>query len=153
MIGGLVQYSLRFTEPPPQPNDPAVLDWVRACEPRPLMIVDPMIAFHGGDENDASETRAFTQQCRTVADLGGTVLLLHHDGKAGTSKDYHGSSDFKASLEADIAPELSLDVLRRYLGAVATVCAAAAGDLNPDGVLGGHRHTPCHASVPGAVGA
>jgi hypothetical protein len=88
-----------LAEPPPQPNDPAVLDWVKSCEPRPLMIVDSMVAFHGGDENDAGETRAFMQQCRTVADLGGTVVVVHHDGKADTSKDYRGSSDFKASLD------------------------------------------------------
>ena len=98
--GGLLRYwGGWLTEPPPQPNDPAVLDWVKACEPRPLIIVDSMIAFHGGDENDAAETRAFMQQCRTVADLGGTVLVAHHDGKADTSKDYRGSSDFKASLD------------------------------------------------------
>jgi len=88
-----------LAEPPPQPNDPAVLDWVKPCEPRPLIIVDSKVAFHGGDENDASETRAFMQQCRTVADLGGTVIVVHHDGKADTSKDYRGSSDFKASLD------------------------------------------------------
>lgn len=98
--GGLLRYwGGWLPDPPPQPNDPGVLDWVKSCESRPLIIVDSMVAFHGGDENDAGEMRAFMQQCRTVADLGATALVVHHDGKADTSKDYRGSSDFKASLD------------------------------------------------------
>src|ERR1017187_9540118 len=87
-------------EEPPQPDDPRVIAWVKSCEPRPLVIVDSMIAFHGGDENDAGETRAFMQRCRTIADLGGTAAVIHHDGKSDTAKDYRGSSDFKAAVDA-----------------------------------------------------
>ena len=71
-----------------------VLEWVRNCEARPLIIIDSMSAFHGGDENSASETRAFLNQARQLADLGATPIVLHHDGKADTAKDYRGSSDF-----------------------------------------------------------
>ena len=106
-------------EQAPQPNDPAVLDWVKTCEPRPLIIVDSMIAFHGGDENDAAETRAFMQQCRMLADLGATVLVLHHNGKAETAKEYRGSSDFKAAVDAafhvsNFGPDGRLDTLRLH---------------------------------------
>jgi hypothetical protein len=106
-------------EQAPQPNDPAVLDWVKTCEPRPLIIVDSMIAFHGGNENDAAETRAFMQQCRMLADLGATVLVLHHNGKAETAKEYRGSSDFKAAVDAafhvsNFGPDGRLDTLRLH---------------------------------------
>ena len=40
-----------------------------------------LTAFHGGDQNDASKMRAFMHQCRRLADLGSTVLVIHHDGK------------------------------------------------------------------------
>jgi hypothetical protein len=87
-------------EEAPQPDDPKVIDWVKSCERRPLVIVDCMVAFHGGDENDAGETRAFMRRCRMLADFGATVVVIHHDGKADTSKDYRGSSDFKAAVDA-----------------------------------------------------
>jgi len=86
--------------PAPQPDDPEVVAWVKSCEPRPLVIVDCMVAFHGGDENDAGETRAFMRRCRMLADLGATVVVIHHDGKADSAKDYRGSSDFKAAVDA-----------------------------------------------------
>jgi hypothetical protein len=83
----------------PQPASAIVLDWVTACDPRPVVIVDSMIAFHGGDENSASDMRTFLNQLRRLADLGATPVLLHHDGKAETSRDYRGSSDFKAGVD------------------------------------------------------
>jgi len=86
-------------EEAPQPDSPIVLDWVRNCEPRPLVIVDSLAGFHGGDQNDAGEMRAFMHRCRRLADLGATPLLIHHDGKAETARDYRGSSDFKAAID------------------------------------------------------
>jgi replicative DNA helicase len=83
----------------PEPDSPAVIAWVMSCEVKPLIIVDSMAAFHGGDENDAQQMRAFTQKCRTLADLGATVIIIHHDGKADSAKDYRGSSDFKANVD------------------------------------------------------
>jgi hypothetical protein len=35
------------------------LDWVVACDPKPLIVVDSLVSLHGGDENDATETRAY----------------------------------------------------------------------------------------------
>jgi AAA domain len=116
--GGLLRYwGGWLAEPSPQPNDPAVLDWVKGCAPKPLVIVDSMVAFHGGDENDAGQMRAFMQQCRTLADLGAAVLLIHHDGKAQTAKDYRGSSDFKAAVDvafhvSNSGPDGQLGLLR-----------------------------------------
>ena len=31
--------------------------------------------------------------------MGATPVLLHHIGKSGTSRDYRGSSDYKASID------------------------------------------------------
>jgi hypothetical protein len=87
-------------EEAPQPGSLIVMTWVASCTPRPLIIVDSLAAFHGGNENDAGEMRAFMRQCRTLADLGCTSLVIHHDGKAETAKDYRGSSDFKAAVDA-----------------------------------------------------
>lgn len=84
----------------PQPGSPIVLEWVNSCNPKPLVIVDSLVAFHGGNENDAGETRHWMQQCRKLADTGATVLVLHHSGKGETSQDYRGSSDFKAAIDA-----------------------------------------------------
>ena len=43
--------------------------------------------------------RAFMNQCRKLADLGATVAVVHHDGKADSARDYRGSSDFKAAID------------------------------------------------------
>jgi hypothetical protein len=86
-------------EEAPLPGSPIVLDWVKACEVKPLVIIDSLSAFFCGDQNDATEMRSFMHGCRRLADLGATPLILHHDGKAETAKDYRGSSDFKAAVD------------------------------------------------------
>jgi hypothetical protein len=92
-------------EEAPQPDSPLILDWVRRCDPRPIVVVDSFAAFHGGDENDAGETRRFMHRCRRLANLGAIVVVIHHDGKADSAKDYRGSSDFKAAV--DVAFQVS----------------------------------------------
>lgn len=104
-------------EDAPDPASPIVQGWVLASDPRPFIVVDSLVAFHGGDENDSSETRAFMQHCRRLADLGATVLMLHHSGKAETSQDYRGSSDIKAAADAcfklaNIGPTNCIERLR-----------------------------------------
>jgi hypothetical protein len=84
----------------PQPDAPVIVDWVKLCNTGPLVVVDSLTAFHGGDQNDAGETRAFMHRCRRLADLGATVVVIHHDGKAETAKIYRGSTDFKAAIDA-----------------------------------------------------
>ncbi len=93
------------------------MKWIRACEPRPLVIVDSLAAFLNGDENDAGEMRRFTHQLRRLADIGATVIVIHHDGKSETARDYRGSSDFKASLDVGFhvtnsSGDMRLDRLR-----------------------------------------
>jgi hypothetical protein len=106
-----------LSEEAPQPASALVLAWVASNEPRPLIVIDSLVAFHPGDENDAGETRAFMHQCRKLADIGATVVILHHTGKAETSQDFRGSSDFKAAIDAgfhvsNFSQDGHLDVLR-----------------------------------------
>lgn len=76
-----------------------VIDWARACEPRPLIVIDSVIAFLGGDENDAAVMRGFMNGARRLVDVGCSVVVIHHDGKADSARDYRGSSDFKAAVD------------------------------------------------------
>jgi hypothetical protein len=86
-------------EEAPLPDSSTVVEWVKLCMPRPLVVVDSLVAFHGGDENDAAACRGFMHRCRRLADLGATVVIIHHDGKSETAKDFRGSSDFKAAID------------------------------------------------------
>lgn len=86
-------------EEAPAPFSPIVIAWVQACEPKPLIVVDSLVAFLEGDENSATEVRAYMNGFRRLADIGATVIILHHSGKAETSKEYRGSSDIKASID------------------------------------------------------
>jgi hypothetical protein len=58
--------------------------------------------------------RAFMNRSRRLADMGATVVVLHHDGKSETAKDFRGSSDFKASLDqafhvTNVSSDMRLD--------------------------------------------
>lgn len=83
----------------PGPASAVVLRWVESCNPKPLIVIDSLIAFLEGDENDATQMRRFMHTLRQLADRGATVIVIHHDGKSETSRDYRGSSDIKASVD------------------------------------------------------
>jgi replicative DNA helicase len=70
-----------------------------AAVEKPVMIFDPAIAFHTGDEQSSTDTRAFMQHYRNLAAAGATVVLLHHVGKSENAKMYRGSSDYKAAVD------------------------------------------------------
>lgn len=82
---------------PPGPNHPLILKYARS--ERPLLIWDSLVEFHTGDEQSSTETRAFMKQFRCLADLGATVLVLHHTGKADSAQEYRGSSDIEAAVD------------------------------------------------------
>lgn len=86
-------------EGPPAAGGAIVLDWIARSNPKPLIIVDSVIAFHPGAENDSNETRRYMAQYRQLTAMGVTIILLHHTGKSETSKEYRGSSDYKASID------------------------------------------------------
>ena len=87
---------------PPAPDSPVILDWISRCHRKPLILVDSLIAFGGGDENNAAETRASMNQLRRLASMGATIIGIAHVGKSKTSKEYRGSSDFKAAVDLGV---------------------------------------------------
>lgn len=104
-------------EEAPVPCSLIVLQWVAACVVKPLIVVDSLVSFHDGDENDATETRAYMQGFRRLADMGAPVIVLHHSGKGESSKEYRGSSDIKASIDvgyhlANLGEPSQLGILR-----------------------------------------
>ncbi len=99
---GLTAWGGWLEQEAPAPGSTVVLDWVQKTEPKPVVIVDTLVAFLECDENNASEVRQFMGQLRQLANLGATVIALHHTGKAETSHEYRGSSDFKGSIDVGI---------------------------------------------------
>ena len=70
----------------------------KIAKKRPLIVFDSLVRFHAADENSASEMRAVMALLRKLADLGATVLILHHRSKAEGNK-YRGSSDILAAVD------------------------------------------------------
>jgi hypothetical protein len=97
---GVQYWGAPWAGPPPALSSPIVMEYVVECEPKPLIVVDSFVKLHPGDENSSTETRAYMDQARALANLGACVVFLHHTGKADTAKTYRGSSDIPASLDA-----------------------------------------------------
>ena len=76
-----------------------LLSYVAECDPKPLIVCDSYVGLHPGDENSSTETRAYIDTARQLANLGACVLFLHHTGKAESAKTYRGSSDIPADLD------------------------------------------------------
>lgn len=83
--------------PPRGPQCPLINEFARRH--KPLIIFDSLIEFHPGSEQSSTETRAFMKHFRALANLGATIVVLHHSGKAETAKIYRGSSDIKAAVD------------------------------------------------------
>jgi hypothetical protein len=88
-------------EQPPGPDHPDLLGWVRTCDPKPLIFFDSLISFFNGQsENDSADVRRYTDIFRRLANMGCTIVGIHHSGKSETTKDYRGSSDYKAACDS-----------------------------------------------------
>lgn len=84
----------------PEPHGPDCENIINfAREYKPLIIFDSFIAFHNGNEQDATETRDYMDAYRKLAGVGATVVIIHHIGKGENTKEYRGSSDIKASID------------------------------------------------------
>jgi hypothetical protein len=99
----------------PDPASASVANWVKRQPRPPLVIVDSLSAFHGGDENDATLMRQFMNGPRKLASLGAGVIVQHHTGKNGGN--YRGSSDFGPALDqgflvTNISGNRLLDILQ-----------------------------------------
>ena len=88
-------------EDPPAPASSHIQSWVSQCQTSPVVVVDSLIAFFDGDnENDAAQMRAFVNQGRKLLKAGAVaVIFLHHPGKSETSQEYRGSSDLKPAID------------------------------------------------------
>jgi AAA domain len=84
----------------PAPEGPGAASIMQfAAAHRPLIIFDSLVGFHPGSEQDASETRKHMKAYIALAAAGAAVIVLHHTGKADSSKQYRGSSDIKAAVD------------------------------------------------------
>ena len=81
----------------PNANSKALLDFAKN---NPLIVIDSLVAFHPGSEQDSSETRKYMNGFRRLAAKGATVVVIHHIGKSENAQHYRGSSDIKASVDS-----------------------------------------------------
>jgi hypothetical protein len=95
--GDLIVWGGWNLSPPQGPQCQLIIEFAR--QHKPLIIFDSLIEFHPGSEQSSTETRAFMKYFRALANLGATIVVLHHSGKAETSKIYRGSSDIKAAVD------------------------------------------------------
>lgn len=86
-----------WVDEPTEYIHPAIQEFART--EHPVIIYDSFVAFHPGNEQDASETRKYMDTFRKLAALGATVILIHHTGKGENTKVYRGSSDIRASVD------------------------------------------------------
>ena len=105
--------------PPQGPQSRLLIDFAR--QHRPLIIFDSLIEFHPGSEQSSTETRAFMKYFRALANLGATIVVLHHSGKAESAKIYRGSSDIKAAVDTAYQLE-SIDKESNRLGRLSLKC-------------------------------
>jgi hypothetical protein len=88
-------------EPPADPADPRILEWAKACEVPPVIIVDSLRAFlDGKDENDSAVCRHFFDKFKPLTRLGCAIIVIHHGGRNENNKQWRGSADIKASVTA-----------------------------------------------------
>lgn len=106
-VQGLKLWCGASADPPPMIGDPRLLAIAR--EQRTLFIFDTLTRFHTANENSATGNgdddagmSFVTGQARLLANLGSSVLILHHRGK-GVAR-YRGSEEILANV--DIALEL-----------------------------------------------
>ncbi len=92
------------SDPPPKLGDPRLLAIAR--EEPTVFGFDSLVRFHDQNENlatasgkgDGDTGMAYvTGQARLLADVGSTVLILHHKGKG--EKDYRGSEEIIANVD------------------------------------------------------
>jgi hypothetical protein len=72
-----------------------------------VLILDPLVRFHSGDENSANEMSNFYSQLHTIRqETGVAVVLIHHAGK-GNSANYRGSSVIASEYDSCITLQKS----------------------------------------------
>jgi hypothetical protein len=95
-LGGTKIWGNWLPDAPPAIGDPRLLELAR--ERRPLLLFDSLIRFHSADENSATEMAEVMQNLRALANVGATVVALHHKPKA-EGAHYRGSSDIAGGVD------------------------------------------------------
>jgi hypothetical protein len=77
-----------------------LLEWARAY--KPVIYIDPLNAFHSREENSATQMREVTNFVKQLRWAGATVVIIHHQGKAGVEgpkSPFRGSSELSAACD------------------------------------------------------
>ncbi|HEY3929866.1 MAG TPA: AAA family ATPase [Candidatus Koribacter sp.] len=90
-----------LADAPPGIGDVRLLEIAR--ERRPLIVFDSLIRFHAAaDENSATAMAMVMADLRALANMGATVVALHHKPKSEGSH-YRGSSDIAGGVDTALA--------------------------------------------------
>jgi archaellum biogenesis ATPase FlaH len=98
----LLYWGSWVAERPCELDSATLLEYVDQQPVKPVIIIDSFNAFHIGDENDAEATRNYLRPVRALANAGAAVILIHHNGKSETSKQYRGSSAILGEIDAGL---------------------------------------------------
>jgi KaiC/GvpD/RAD55 family RecA-like ATPase len=83
---------------PPYPDSDFLRGAVRTMK-TPVLVFDTLATFCSGDENDNSVMGATFKSLRYLANLGATVIVIHHTAKSEGS-DYRGASAMEGAVDA-----------------------------------------------------
>jgi len=131
---------------PPALGSVVLHEFVAASNPKPFIAVDSLIANLDGDENSSTDVRRFFSFARPLVNMGAGIGLLHHSGKAESSKDYRGSSDIKSGVDVAYRIEPIGDPTR--LSGIRLVAFKARFSVQPTITL---RWDGCRFEQDGAV--
>jgi hypothetical protein len=93
-------WGLWAKEIPPEPDDPRLMDLIRAAERDVLVIIDSKTSYlPGSNENDSAPNSAFFAKCRRLTAAGATVAVLINSSDKGES-DYRGHSSIKDLIDS-----------------------------------------------------
>ena len=86
--------------------NPIMYDFVTACKEFQIVILDPLIAFYGGDENDNSEARQFMDLLTEWAKKEDkAIILIHHQTKYMNVSIARGAGAFVDAVRAQYSIE------------------------------------------------
>ncbi|MHB1665333.1 MAG: AAA family ATPase [bacterium] len=78
-----------------------------ACKDFTIIIIDPLIAFYGGNENDNGEARLFMDLLTEWAKQENkSIVLIHHQSKFATLGDARGATAFIDACRAHYTIEI-----------------------------------------------
>ena len=88
--------------------NPLFNEFKTACKDFQIIIIDPLIAFYGGNENDNGEARQFMDLFSEWAKkTGKAVILIHHQTKYQDTSVARGASAFVDAIRAHYSVDSS----------------------------------------------